>query len=109
MQFTASETTSQRLVGLNLGNTYAAGFDIDFAIQLWPDGGVDVRENGVYRAQTTFVNGDVFRIALDSGLVKYYKNGALLYTSANVPTYPLRANGSILNINGTINSVVVGY
>jgi hypothetical protein len=34
-------------------------------------------------------NGDVFKIAIESGVVKYYLNDALQYTSLVAPTYPL--------------------
>jgi hypothetical protein len=64
LELTASETTTQRLIGLSRGNTDTSGADIDFALQFWPGGTVDVRENGVYRnAETGYAPGNVFRIA----------------------------------------------
>jgi len=107
VEFTASETTTQRLIGLSHNNVDTTTADIDFAIQLWADGGIDIRENGVYRTQGTYATGDVFRIAVESGIVKYYKNGALLYTSALAPSYPLLVDASLLGFNGTINNAVI--
>ncbi len=108
VEFTASETTTYRVIGLSNGNTDTTRADIDFAIQFGPNGGSDVRENGVYRnAETSYVTGDVFRIAVESGQVKYYKNGALFYTSTTVPTYPLLVDTSLWSLNGTITNAVI--
>ena len=89
LEVTASETTTQRLVGLSRGNTDTTGDDIDFAFQFWPGGTADVRENGLYRnAETSYAPGDKFRIAVASGVVRYYKNGVLFYTSTKAPDLP---------------------
>ncbi len=56
---------------------------------------VSVRENGVYKSDTPFVSGDVFRVSVESGKVKYYKNGVSFYTSVAVPSYPLVADVSM--------------
>jgi hypothetical protein len=105
VELTASETNTQRALGLSRGNTNTKVADIDFALQLWPGGGIDVRENGVYRAETTYASGDVFRIAVESSIVKYYKNGALFYTSAKAPAYPLRVDSSLLTSGATLKNV----
>ena len=105
MELTASETTTQRAVGLSRGNSNAKVADIDFALQLLPGGGIDVRENGVYRTQTTYASGDVFRIAVESRVVKYYKNGALFYTSPKAPVYPMRVDSSLLSFGATLKNV----
>ncbi len=105
MEVTASETTTQRAVGLSHGNSNVKVADIDFALQLWPGGGIDVRENGVYRAETTYASGDLFRIAVESSVVKYYKNGTLFYTSAKAPVYPLRVDSSLLTSGATLKNV----
>lgn len=51
---------------------------------------------GYYRGQVgTYAAGDKLRVAIVGGVVKYYKNGALLYTSAVQPMYPLRMDTSL--------------
>ena len=105
LEVTASETTTQRLVGLSRGNTDTTGDDIDFAFQFWPGGTADVRENGLYRnAETSYAPGDKFRIAVAAGVVRYYKNGVLFYTSTKAPAYPLQADASLMNAGATIGA-----
>lgn len=62
---------------------------IDFAFSFWPDGGWDIRERNLYRTEGTFAAGDTFRIAVEVGRVKYYRNAALIYTSKTSPSLPL--------------------
>lgn len=46
-------------------------------------------------------------MSVESGVVKYYKNGALLYTSAVTPTYPLRVDTSLYATGATVSSVTI--
>jgi hypothetical protein len=112
-EFTAAETTTQRSVGLSLGNTDTSRADIDFAIMLWngsPSGFVEVYENGVYKfGSVPYVTGDVFRVAVVSGVVKYSKNGSVFYTSSKAPSYPLLVDASLAGPQSTIaNGVISG-
>jgi len=109
VEFTIGETATQRAIGLNAGNGGTTVADIDFGLMLWPGGGVDVREGGVYRTETTSVVGDVFRIALDNGVVTYAKNANVFYQSAVAATYPLAVDTSFLSRNGTASNVRIGY
>jgi hypothetical protein len=56
----------------------------------------DIRELGIYRTSTgTFASGDVFKIAIEAGpVVKYYRNGSLLYTSTVTPTPSLKSHAT---------------
>ena len=112
LEFTASETSGNRVIGLSHGNTNSSRTDIDFGIQMWhvaPPGNLEVREKGVYKIGTTYVTGDVFRIAVESGVVKYYKNGTVFYTSAAAPAYPLLVDTALFRVNSTIaNAVLLG-
>ena len=108
MEVAASETTTQRVIGLSSGNTDTTSADIDFALLFWPGGTVDVRENGVYRgAETSYATGNVFRIAVESGVVKYYKNGAVFYTSGVAPSYPLLVDTSLFNAGASFGTVTL--
>ena len=109
VEFTVPETTTQRVIGLSNGNTDTTRADIDFALNFWGGGTVDVRENGLYKfAETTYVAGDVFRIAVEAGAVNFYKNGVRLYRSTVAPVYPLLVDTSFFTLNGTFSSVVLG-
>ncbi|MGH7770247.1 MAG: Ig-like domain-containing protein, partial [Candidatus Binatia bacterium] len=112
-EFTASETTTQRSVGLSRGNTDNSRADIDFAIALWNgvvNGSkyVEVYENGVYKfGSVPYVTGDVFRVAVVSGGVKYSKNGVVFYTSGKAPSYPLVVDASLVGPQSTISNAVI--
>jgi hypothetical protein len=71
---------------------------------------VNIFENGTWvgGAQvSTYVVGDVFRVAVESGVVKYYKNGTLLYTSSVAPSYPLIVDTSLNSPTVTVTNVKI--
>jgi hypothetical protein len=107
VEFTASETTTIRVAGLSHGNTNTTSADIDFGVKLWPGGVADVRENDLYRADTTYGSGDVFRVAVQSGVIRYSKNGVVFYTSSVAPTFPLLVDTSLYSLNATIGNAVI--
>lgn len=90
-----------RMFGLNHNNTTAHHSDIDYAFYFAYGGELEIYENGTQRftGQSYAVN-DTFKVAVDSGVVKYYKNGALVYTSVQTPVYPLFADVSIHSTGG---------
>jgi len=69
-------------------------------------------EGGTNHGQVgTFTTGDRFRVAVVSGVVKYYKivggTPTLLYTSATTPTYPLLVDTAVYDSGCQINNVVI--
>ena len=109
VEFTASETTTIRGVALSHGNTDTSGADLDFAIALWKDDGwASVYEAGEYKADLgQYTTGDVFRIGVEDGLVKYSQNGVVGYTSDTPPAYPLLVDTTLWNDNATISNAVI--
>ena len=106
VEFTASETSSLRYVGLTNVNVGIGSLNTNFAIRL-QSGDSAAYENGVYKADVSFASGDVFRIAVSStGVVNYYKNGTVFYTSTVTPSYPLQAEVTICNVGGTVTNAV---
>lgn len=106
-EFTAGVTGKIRFCGLThsvSGTEYTA---IDFAIKLTEFGVAEVRENNLYKIDTTYTGSDVFRVSIEGGVVKYYKNGAVFYTSGGAPSYPLRVDAAMLNLGGTVNNAVL--
>ena len=89
------------------GNTDNSLADIDFAILLTPGGWAEVREKGVWNADTQYGAGTVFRVAVVAGRVQYSKNGVVFYTSAVLPTYPLLVDTTIWSLNGTITNAII--
>jgi len=99
IEVTASATPGTLYIGLNNANNGTTAGEIPFAFAIWSTGIAEVREYGVYRAETRFVAGDRLRIAYEAGHVRYYKDGQLLYTSTAVPLYPAFADTSLWTYN----------
>jgi len=106
MEFTVSETDLVRYIGLTNNNTGTSTGEIPFAFKL-VSGYAEVRESGVYRWDAPVVTGDVLRIAVQSGAVKYSKNGVVFYTSTVTPSYPLRADSALTSSSATVSSAVI--
>jgi hypothetical protein len=107
LQFTATESGTLRFAGLSSGGIGTQPGDLSFALRL-QGGTVEVRESGAYKSETSFQTGDALRIAVENGSVKYSKNGAVFYTSANHAGQALRVHAIFFNANGTIGDVTIG-
>jgi hypothetical protein len=109
VEFTASESSTLRYVGLNRSDQ-GTGTGMRFAIRL-QSGHAEVRENNTYRTDTTFQAGDVFRIRIGlGGVVKYFKNGTLFYKSAHNqvdPDLPLLVDTSLQSAGAKISNAVI--
>jgi hypothetical protein len=93
-----------------LGSTATSDTDpalINYAFSFWPDGGWDVRERNVYKTEGRFVAGDVFRVAVAGGAVKYYKNGALVYSSGVLSTGVLVLDTTLTGGGATLNAASI--
>src|SRR5713226_8021912 len=94
-----------------LGNDLSSATDynnINYAFNFWASGDWDIREGWANnRASGTFVAGDVFRVSVENGVVKYYKNGQLVYTSQVTPTYPLVLDTCLVSLNAAVNNAVI--
>lgn len=109
VEFTTGERSTAKVAGLSNGNGGQSYEDIDFAIHLQAGGGIRVREGGALRGGDlgSYQAGDVFRVQVAGGVVTYWKNGILLYTSAGTPDFPLRVDTSLRTPGATLNDVVV--
>ena len=106
LEFVASETGTLRLIGLDSGGMSTGPGDIRFAMRL-QGRTVEVREAGAYKAESSFASGDTFRIAVENGTVKYVKNGAVFYTSANPAGQGLRVHAVLYELNATLRDIVI--
>lgn len=111
VEFAASETNNYRMGGLSNGDIDQRPNDIDFAISLWGDGSIHIFEKGAgQNGNTSFGNyaaGDIFKISVEAGIVKYYKNWSLLYTSTASPIYPLSFDTSLYDLGSTITNATI--
>ncbi|MET0553063.1 MAG: chitobiase/beta-hexosaminidase C-terminal domain-containing protein, partial [Vicinamibacteria bacterium] len=109
LEATAIETNTRRVFGLESGGAASTWSDIDHAIELDSDGTVKVHESGVTRGTYgSYVNGDLLRVEVRDGFVRYLRNGTLLYTSAVVPSYPLHADTALYTTGATLHHVTMG-
>ena len=108
VQFTASETNKHRMLGLSKGDSNQNYTDIDFAFYPAADGGLYVYEGGTSRGYFgPYTTGDLLKVSIEGGQVKYRRNGTLLYTSTVAPSYPLLVDTSLYSNGATLNNVII--
>ena len=108
--YLASEVTSDRFCGLTHDNVGVSYADINYGLQQRSDGFLNVCESGGFKGPFgAYSPGDQLQVAIESGTVKYKKNGAIFYTSLTAPTYPQFVKAAIFQPNATINSVMVAF
>lgn len=105
VEFTTAENNTAKMAGLSAGNSNQYYSDIDFAVYMAGNGYLYIYEGGVSRGLVgTYAANDVFRVAAVSGVVSYYQNGNLIYTSSVAPSATLLLDTSIYTTNATINN-----
>jgi len=108
VEFSSAEATTDKLAGLSMGNGGQGYKDIDFAIRLNASGRASVYEGGVNRGGIgPYAAGDVFRVQAEAGVVTYWRNGNLRYTSALAPSFPLLVDTSLRTPGATITDVAL--
>jgi hypothetical protein len=109
VQASVDVTNTYRMFGLSNGNAGVHFSDIDFAAYL-ASGALMIYESGAYKGNFgAIVPGDVVRVSVESNVVKYYRNGALVYTSTAAPTYPLLLDTAINSSLGKVyNAFICG-
>jgi hypothetical protein len=107
---TFKSSASAIVAGLSNVDTAPNYTDIAFGINLFA-GQTYIIENGVGIAGplTAFSPSDTFKINVTAGVVTYYQNGTLLYTSLATPSFPLFFSASIFDIGTTISAVQMEY
>ncbi len=107
-EFTASETSLERMAGLSNGDPDQNYASIAYAVHLNTGGAFYVSEKGVSRGYFgDYRSGDVFRVAIVSGRVKYSRNGNVFYTSTVTPSYPLLVDSALDGQGSTIANAVI--
>ena len=108
VECTAQETDKFRMLGLSVGQSSHNWQDIDFAIYPTANGVVRVAEKGVLKGTFgPYAYGDKLRVSTNGGVIRYWRNGFLIYTSATPPTYPLIVDTALYNEGATLAKVVI--
>ena len=78
VEFTLPATPGYAMCGLANGDTDQGYADIDFALYTYPGNGrLYIFEKGTYRGSFgAYASGDKLKVAVESGVVKYYRNGS---------------------------------
>jgi hypothetical protein len=102
-------TSAFAAVGLSSGNTGQTAQEIKFGLWFYPGSTsyVEVRESGTYKWDWIHVAGAVHKIAVEGGVVKYYQNGVLKYTSAVSPTYPLLLDTALGSAASAVQNAII--
>ncbi len=108
VEFTPGETGTWRMCGLGNGDTGGYYADIEYAFFIYSGGGLSIYESGNDRGSFgSYAAGDRLKVAVENGVVKYYRNGTLLYTSTVAPQYPLLVDTSLNTVNAGVYNVVI--
>lgn len=106
----AANRVSYLMGGLSNTDSSQSYPELKYAIYLYGNNAVYIFENGnnmTPNTITTYTLGDVFRVSVESGIVKYYKNGSLIYTSSQAPTYPLLFDTAFYDTNASITGAKI--
>jgi len=107
VQFVATGGDDTLTVGLSHDNPDTGSAAIDFGIKVWAPNSVYVIENGRPVANEAFASTSVFRIAVESGVVSYSRDGRVFYTSTVAPTFPLMVDTSLQTLGAAAWDVVI--
>ena len=97
-------------VGLSNDASDAVDYtQLKYTFNFWGESGdFDIREGWPNNmASGTYTSSDLFRIAVEGGVVKYYKNGSLIYTSTIAPNYPLVLDTALSAMSATVQDAVI--
>ena len=98
----------ERITGLTDTPNDKTPTSFDFYVNLSEGGFAEFRERGAYLGDTTYVNGDTFRITLVNGRAEYSKNGILVTRGNLVLTSTLNAIASFGQLGGEVGSARLG-
>ena len=100
-----SVAQGQRMfVGLSHDTSSSTSYGIDYAFSFQPNGTFEIREGNVYRGEGVMAAGDVYGISVVSGVVKYYRNDVLIYTSGSRTSGVLVVDTSLATLGTAVTS-----
>ncbi|MFL5732792.1 MAG: hypothetical protein ACJ78Q_06285, partial [Chloroflexia bacterium] len=107
VQATVDVTSTYRMFGLSNGDSSVLHTDIDFAAYL-AGNSLKVYEGGLSKGTFgTLAPGDVVKVGVQGGVVRYYLNASPVYTSSLSPTYPLLLDTAINSLGGKVYNATI--
>jgi hypothetical protein len=109
VEFSTDENNTGKVCGLSADVTGQNFTGIDYAISLGAANQARIYENGVQKGvfSGSYVPGQRYRVSIEGGVVKYYKDGvAHAYTGTIPLSHSLRVDTSLYNPGATITDVV---
>ena len=107
-EFSIASPHTLFVAGLNHGDAGTGYADIDFAFRFNGAGQADVLFNGTYAGgDTAYEAGDVFRIDINGGTVRFSRNGAVLLQRTRPVAYPLVLDASLAGIGATLRTALI--
>ena len=90
------------VAGLGQSASGSLGYAIDYAFKFQGGSSWEIRESGAYRTEGPFVATDVFALTVEGSVVKYYRNGSLVYTSKVLATGSLVVDAALVTVGATL-------
>jgi hypothetical protein len=106
LEFTVMDITHVRYIGFNANGTTTKPTDMLSVLKL-VNGSAEVKEDSQYRTDVPVKIGDVIRIAVNSGVLTYAKNGTVFYTSAVRLNDPLQVDTALISKGGSFKDVKI--
>lgn len=109
VEFTVGEGGTFKMCGLSNGDTDQNYNDIAFAIYPHANGYLQIYESGVWKTNTgrAYQAGDRLKVSVENGVVKYWHNDQLMWTSTATLSYPLLVDTSLYSSGATIKNVLI--
>ena len=99
---------ANKLMNIGLGNNTSVDPDLTpYAFRCNEAGGLEFRELGVYKGETTYAANDLLRLLVSGVAVKYFKNGVEVYSSLTPVTLPIKMDAGFSDLNGKIVDAVI--
>jgi YD repeat-containing protein len=107
-EFSVANAADVGYVGLGHDDSGQDGADIEYAFRLGPSQSLSVYESGVLRGTYgTYSASDRLRVAIESGTVKYSRNGTVLHQSSVPPDYTLTVDTALHDTGATVTNVQI--
>jgi hypothetical protein len=105
-EFTAATVNGRIVLGLGPDNPEVGYTTISHAIHLSGTSLLQIFENGTSKGTVgTYVVGDVIKVTVEEGVVRWYKNDNLIYTSSTTPPSPLYFRASVATVGTVVSNV----
>src|SRR3954466_3661430 len=100
--FTVS-SGARAVVGFGTDASTSTSYAIAYAFSFGGTTTWEIREGGAYRTEGPLSASDLFRITSDGTTVRYYRNGALVYTSKAAVPGAMVVDTSLVSLGATVS------